>query len=193
MPLDPSTIPVQAFYGIRSERQLMEQLDNHLYCRFVRLSPDDPVWDPTSLMKNPERLQNGNLFTKLMNKSHPQIQVAIVGRAFSVDGTLIEAWASQKSIRPKDGSDDGDAANFHRQKRKNDTHASSSDRKALPHGPRHHREPAWAGMLILANGTAERRSSEGMLKIKVKVTASLPVRTKPMIRPIMRPIFAPST
>ena len=54
-------------------------------------------------------------------------------------------------------------------------------------------EPAWAGMLTLANGTAERRSSEGMLKIKAKVTASLPVRTKPMIRPIMWPIFAPST
>jgi hypothetical protein len=117
---------------------------------------------------------------------------------------LIEVWASQKSFRHKDGSDDGDGANFHGQKRKNDTHASTSDpdvafakpagREAkLSHGPRHHGEPAWAGMLTLANGTAERRSSEGMPKIKAKVTASLPVRTKPMIRPIMWPIFAPST
>jgi transposase len=59
MPLDPSgAIAVQAFYGIRSERQLMEQLDyNRLYCRFVGLSPDDPVWDPTSYTKNRERLQ----------------------------------------------------------------------------------------------------------------------------------------
>ncbi|MGY2909029.1 transposase [Bradyrhizobium sp. URHC0002] len=112
MPLDPSgAIPVQAFYGIRSERQLMKQLDNHLYCRSVRLSPDDPVWDPTSFTKNRERLQNGNMFTKLMNENHPQI----------------EACASQKNLRLKDGSDDGDGANFHGQKRKNDTHASTSD------------------------------------------------------------------
>jgi hypothetical protein len=53
----------------------MEQLDyNRLYCWFVALSPDDPVWDPTSFTKNRERLQNGNVFTKLMNKNHPQIK-----------------------------------------------------------------------------------------------------------------------
>jgi hypothetical protein len=63
----------------------------------------------------------------------------------------------------------------------------------LSHRPRHRGEPAWTGMLTLANGTAERRASEGMLKINAKVTASLPVRTKPMTRPIMWPIFAPST
>jgi hypothetical protein len=116
-----------------------------------------------------------------MNKNHPQIKSLLSDEHFRWTGTLIEAWASQKSFRPKDGSDDGDGANFHGQKRKNDTHARTSDPdsrlckarraggKALPHGPRHHGEPAWAGMLTLANGTAERRASEGMLKIKAKV------------------------
>src|SRR3954452_21717808 len=166
-----SALLLQVFYGIRSERQLMEQLDyNLLYRWFVGLSPDDPVWDPTSFTKNRERLQNGEVFTKFMSKllNHPQVKPLLSDEHFSVDGTLIEAWASQKSLRPKDGSDDGDGENFHGQKRKNDTHASTSDPdsrlrktrraggKALPHGPRHHGEPAWAGMLTLANGTAER-------------------------------------
>ena len=86
----------------------MEQLDyNRLYCWFVGLSPDDPVWDATSFTKNRERLQNGNVFTKLMNKkNHPQIKSLIVGRAFFGGRDLIEAWASQKSFRLKDGSDD---------------------------------------------------------------------------------------
>src|SRR5215475_14102361 len=125
MPVDSSgAIDAQVFYGIRSGRRLMEQLDyNRLYCWFVGLSPDDPVWDPTRFTENRERLQNGDVFTKLMNKNHPQIK----GRAFSVDGTLIEAWASQKSFRHKDGSDDGNGANFHGQRCKNDTHASISD------------------------------------------------------------------
>jgi transposase len=74
MPLDPSgAIAVQAFYGIRSERQLMEQLDyNRLYCWFVGCRRSGR--DPTSFTKNRERLQNGNVFTKLMNKNHPQIK-----------------------------------------------------------------------------------------------------------------------
>jgi transposase len=88
MPLDPSgAIAVQAFYGIRSERQLMEQLDyNHLYCWFVGLSPDEPIWDPTSFTKNRERLQNGNVFTKLMNKNHPQIKSRLSDEHFRWTG-----------------------------------------------------------------------------------------------------------
>ncbi|MGY4485443.1 transposase [Bradyrhizobium sp. LM3.2] len=157
-----SALLLQVFYGIRSERQLMEQLDyNLLYRWFVGLSPDDPVWDPTTFTKNRERLQNGDVFTKFMTRllNHSQVQPLLSDEHFSVDGTLIEAWASQKSFRPKDGSgDDDDGANFHGQKRKNDTHASTSDpdsrlyRKggrtggqALLYGPRHHGEPAWAG------------------------------------------------
>ena len=107
---------------------------------------------------------------------------------FSVDGTLIEAWASHKSFRPKDGSGDDDGgADFHGQQRKNDTHAAppiptanSTARppargEALLYGPRHHGEPAWlavAGMVTLANGTAERRASQIMLKAKAKEAAA---------------------
>ena len=109
-----SALLLQVFYGIRSERQLMEQLDyNLLYRWFVGLSPDDPVWDPTTFTKNRERLQNGDVFTKFMTRllNHPQVKPLLSDEHFSVDGTLIEAWASQKSFRPKDGSGDDDGAN----------------------------------------------------------------------------------
>ena len=157
-----SALLLQVFYGIRSERQLMEQLDyNLLYRWFVGLSPDDPVWDPSVFTKNRDRLQDGEVFAKFMTKllHHPQVKPLLSDEHFSVDGTLIEAWASQKSFRPKDGSGDDDGgANFHGQKRKNDTHASTSrfrlpalpqsrrpGGEALLYGPRHHGEPAWAG------------------------------------------------
>jgi len=126
-----SALLLQVFYGIRSERQLMEQLDyNLLYRWFVGLSPDDPVWDPTVFTKNRDRLHNGEVFAKFMTKllHHPQVKPLLSDEHFSVDGTLIEAWASQKSFRPKDGSGDDDGgANFHGQQRKNDTHASTTD------------------------------------------------------------------
>src|SRR5499426_1265669 len=91
---------LQVLYSIRSERQLMEQLDyNLLYRWFVGLSPDDPVWDPTVFTKNRDRLQNGEVFAKFMTKllNHPQVKPLLSDEHFSVDGTLIEAWASQKS------------------------------------------------------------------------------------------------
>jgi transposase len=182
-----SALLLQVFYGIRSERQLMEQLDyNLLYRWFVGLSPDDPVWDPTTFTKNRARLQNGEVFMKFMSKllNHPQVNPLLSDEHFSVDGTLIEAWASQKSFRPKDGGDGGDGANFHGQKRKNDTHASTSDpdsrlyRKAagreaklsyMGHVTMENRHGlAVAGMVTQANGTAERRASEIMLKAKSK-------------------------
>ena len=137
-----SALLLQVFYGIRSERQLMEQLDyNLLYRWFVGLSPDDPVWDPTTFTKNRDRLQNGDVFTKFMTRllNHPQVKPLLSDEHFSVDGTLIEAWASQKKFCPKDGSgDDDDGANFHGQKRKNDTHASTSapGQQALSQGGR---------------------------------------------------------
>ena len=110
---------------------LMEQLNyNLMYRWFVGLSPDDPVWDPTTFTKNRDRLQNGEVFAKFMTKllNHPQVKPLLSDEHFSVDGTLIEAWASHKSFRPKDGSGDEDGgANFHGQQRKNDTHASTSD------------------------------------------------------------------
>jgi transposase len=183
-----SALLLQVFYSIRSERQLMEQLDyNLLYRWFVGLSPDDPVWDPTVFTKNRDRLQSGEMFAKFMSKllHHPQVKPLLSDQHFSVDGTLIEAWASQKSFRPKDGSGDADGgANFHGQKRKNDTHASTTDpdsrlyRKAagreaklsyMGHATMENRHGlAVAGMVTLATGTAERRASETMLKARAK-------------------------
>src|SRR2546428_12038764 len=126
-----SALLLQVFYGIRSERQLMEQLDyNLLYRWFVGLSPDDPVWDPTTFTKNRDRLEKGEVFAKFMAKllNHPDVKPLLSDEHFSVDGTLIEAWASHKSFRPKDGSGDDDGgADFHSQRRKNDTHASTTD------------------------------------------------------------------
>ena len=167
-----SALLLQAFYGIRSERQLMEQLDyNLLYRWFVGLSPDDPVWNGTTFTKK--------FMTRLLNL--PEVKPLLSDEHFSVDGTLIEAWASHKSFRPKDGSDD-DGANFHGQKRKNDTHESVTDpdsrlyRKAqgreaklcyMGHAMMENRNGlAVAGQVTQANGTAERRASERMLKAK---------------------------
>jgi len=183
-----SALLLQVFYGIRSERQLMEQLGyNFLYRWFVGLSLDDPVWDPSVFTKNRDRLQNGEVFTKFMSQllNHPRVKPLLSDEHFSVDGTLIEAWASQKSFRPKDGSGDEDGgANFHGQRRKNDTHASTTDpdcrlyRKAagrearlcyMGHATMENRHGlAVAGVVTLANGTAERRASETMLKAKAK-------------------------
>jgi transposase len=181
-----SALLIQVFYGVRSERQLMEQLDyNLLYRWFVGLSPDDPVWDPTTFTKNRERLQRGEVFEKFMTKllNHPEVKPLLSDEHFSVDGTLIEAWASHRSFRPKDGSE-GDGSNFHGQRRKNDTHESTSDpesrlyRKAagreaklsyMGHATMENRHGlAVAGMVTLANGTAERRAAEAMLKAKSK-------------------------
>lgn len=182
-----SALLLQVLYGIRSERQLMEQLDyNLLYRWFVGLSPDDAVWDATSFTKNRDRLNEGKVFERFMATllEHPQVKPLLSNEHFSVDGTLIEAWASHKSFRPKDGSDDGDGANFHGQARKNDTHASTTDpesrlyRKArgrearlsyMGHAVMENRHGlAVDGRLTQANGTAERRAAEAMLKRKAK-------------------------
>lgn len=182
-----SALLLQVFYGIRSERQLMEQLDyNLLYRWFVGLSPDDPAWDATTFTKNRERLQSGDIFQKFMTRllDHPQVKPLLSDEHFSVDGTLIEAWASQKSFRPKDGSDDTDGTNFRGQQRKNDTHASVTDpesrlyRKAagreaklsyMGHAVMENRHGlAVAGRVTQADGTAERRTAEAMLKARQK-------------------------
>src|SRR5438132_1509960 len=124
-----SALLLQVFYGLRSERQLMEQLNYNLLFRwFVGLSPDDPVWDATTFTKNRDRLQRGDVFRKFMERllDHPKVKPLLSDEHFSVDGTLIEAWASHKSFQPKDGSDDGDGSNFHGQRRKNGKHRSSA-------------------------------------------------------------------
>jgi len=184
-----SALLLQVLYGVRSERQLMEQLDYNLLFRwFVGLAPDAPVWVPTTFTKNRERLQEGDIFERFMTTllHHPQVKPLLSDEHFSVDGTLIEAWASQKSFKPKDGSDNGDGSNFHGQKRKNDTHASTSDpdsrlyRKAagresklcyMGHALMENRHGlAVGGVVTLAQGTAERRASEKRLKAKAKET-----------------------
>jgi transposase len=183
-----SALLLQALYGIRSERQLMEQLNyNLLYRWFAGLSPDDRVWDPTTFTKNRDRLQQGDVFQKFMIKllNLPAVKPLLSDDHFSVDGTLIEAWASQKSFRPKDGSDeDSGGANFHGQKRKNETHASTTDLESRLYRKAAGREAklcymgqvtmenrhglAVAGMVTQANGRAEREAAEMMLEAKAK-------------------------
>ena len=184
-----SALLLQAFYGLRSERQLMEQLDyNLLFRRFVGLSPDAPVWVPTTFTKNRERLQEGDVFQQFMTAllNHAQVKPLLSDEHFSVDGTLIEAWASFKSFKPKDGSDDSDGSNFHKQKRGNDTHASTTDpdcrlyRKAqgreaklcyMGHALMENRNGLAVGAQVtLASGTAERKASEAMLGAKTRET-----------------------
>lgn len=182
-----SALLLQALYGLRSERQLMEQLDYNLLFRwFVGLSPDDRVWDATSFTKNRERLQQGQVFDKFMAKllEQPTVRPLLSDEHFSVDGTLIEAWASHKSFKPKDGDKDDDGSNFHGQKRKNDTHASTSDPAAKLYRKATGREArlsymghvvmenrnglAVAGKISQADGTAERRASEALLKRRAR-------------------------
>ena len=130
---------LQAFYTIRSERQLMEQLDyNLLYRWFVGLGVDEPVWVPTVFTKNRDRLLEADIARKFLAElmDHQQLRGLLSDEHFSVDGTQIAAWASMKSFKAKDGSSDppGSGRNgecdFHGEKRSNATHASSTDPKA---------------------------------------------------------------
>jgi transposase len=127
---------LQAFYTIRSERQLVERIDFDLLFRwFVGLGMDDPVWDATTFTKNRDRLLAGEIATKFLAcvLAQPKVAALLSTEHFSVDGTLLEAWASTKSFRPKDGSGpppDGGRngeQDFHGQKRSNETHASTTD------------------------------------------------------------------
>ena len=132
---------LQAFYSIRSERQLMERLEFDLLFRwFVGLGVDDEVWNHSTFSKNRDRLLEGDVAAKFMSVvlDQPRVKRLLSTDHFSVDGTLIEAWASMKSFKPKDGSDkppprDGGRnreADFHGQKRLNATHASTTDPEA---------------------------------------------------------------
>jgi transposase len=127
---------LQAFYSIRSERQLMEQLDYNLLFRwFVGLGVDDAVWDHSTFSKNRDRLLDADVAAKFLEAvlRHAKVKGFLSDEHFSVDGTLVEAWASMKSLRAKDGSDEppgpgrNGERNFHGQTRSNDTHASTTD------------------------------------------------------------------
>lgn len=120
---------LQVFYSIRSERQLMEQIQYNLLFRwFVGLAMDDAVWVPTVFSKNRERLIEHDVVVALFNEVLTQADQEgwLSGEHFSVDGTLIQAWAGHKSFVRKD-DDDGDGSDFRGQARSNDTHASTTD------------------------------------------------------------------
>lgn len=153
---------VQAFYSVRSERQLMEQLDYNLLFRwFVGLAMDAPVWDVTVFTKNRERLLAGEIAAKFMAAvlGQRRIKTLLSDEHFSVDGTLIEAWASLKSFRPKDGSGEppgpgrNGERNFHGEKRSNETHASTSDPEArlARKGDGQGSRMAYAGHFLMEN------------------------------------------
>ncbi len=103
--------------------------------------------------------------TKLLN--HPQVKPLLSDEHFSVDGTLIEAWASQKSFRAKDGSGDGDGANFHKEKRRNDTHASTSDPDSRLYRKAAGRE---AKLCYMGHATMENRHGLAVAGLVTKAT-----------------------
>jgi transposase len=124
---------LQVFYSIRSERLLMEQLDYNLLFRwFVGLEIDDKVWDPTVYTKNRDRLLNQEVAQSFFGQVKQQAAGLMSDEHFTVDGTLIEAWASHKSFQRKDKGDGGPDAgrNFHGEQRRNQTHESKTDPEA---------------------------------------------------------------
>ena len=128
---------LQAFYSIRSERQLMERLEYDLLFRwFVGIGVDAAVWDHSVFSKNRDRLLEGDIAAKFLAAvlDQPQVKKLLSTEHFTVDGTLIEAWASLKSFKPRDGSDEPPAGggrnaetDFHGEKRSNETHVSTTD------------------------------------------------------------------
>jgi transposase len=129
---------LQAFYSIRSERQLMERLEYDLLFRwFVGIGVDEAAWDHSTFSKNRDRLLDGDIAAKFLAAvlAQPRVKRLLSTDHFSVDGTLIEAWASLKSFKPRDGSDNeppagggrNAEADFHGERRGNETHASTTD------------------------------------------------------------------
>jgi transposase len=181
---------LQVFYTVRSERLLMEQLDYNLLFRwFVGLSMDDEIWDATVFCKNRERLLEGDVarlfFEKVLGQARQHHLLS--NEHFTVDGTLIEAWAGQKSFKKKTGDkqqppdDRGNpTVNFHGEQRRNDTHQSTTDPNARLYrkGPGKPSQLCYMGHVLMDNrhglatdavvthatGTAERDAALKMLK-----------------------------
>jgi transposase len=154
---------LQVLYTIRSERMLMEQLQYNLLFRwFVGLNADDPVWVPSVFSKNRDRLMESDVAQRFFEQVLQQAEAAQLtsDEHFSVDGTLIEAWASQKSFQRKDRpeqpppDDPGNpTVNFHGEKRSNDTHESTTDpeaRLARKSGG-HESKLAYCGNVLIEN------------------------------------------
>jgi transposase len=153
---------LQLLYSIRSERQLIEQLDYNLLFRwFVGLSMDDPVWDPTVFTKNRERLLRGDIARAFFERVVAQAQARelLSAEHFTVDGTLIEAWAGLKSFKPKGEAagppdDPGNpTVNFHGERRRNATHASTTDPEArlMRKGNQREAKLSYQGHVLMEN------------------------------------------
>jgi len=170
---------LQIFYSVRSERMLMEQLNYNLLFRwFVGLEMDEPVWNHAVFSKNRERLLNQEVAQAFFSRVLAQAKEHLSDEHFTVDGTLIEAWASQKSFQKKGGGD-GDGAQFRGEKRTNETHESKTDPEAKLYRKGHGQEAKLGylghvmmenrnglivdAMLTQADGTAERDAGLMML------------------------------
>jgi len=164
---------LQAFYSIRSERQLMERLEYDLLFRwFVGLGVDDAVWDHSTFSTNRDRLLDGDIAAKFLAAvlAQPRVKRLLSNEHFSVDGTLVEAWASMKSFKPKslpstrsgdgsDGDNDGGGRNaladFKGERRSNATHASTTD----PDARLYRKGPGMeARLCFIGHGLMENRS-----------------------------------
>ena len=181
---------LQIFFSIRSERLLMEMLAYNLLFRwFVGMNMDEDVWVPTVYSKNRDRLLAGNIAEVFFDEVLAEAKDAnlLSDEHFTVDGTLIEAWAGMKSFRPKDGSGAGPSdsdpgnptVNFHGEKRSNDTHESTTDPEALlaRKGDGKEAKLSYAGHVLMENrnglivntrltqatGTCEREASLEMV------------------------------
>src|SRR4030043_1590423 len=182
---------LQVLYTIRSERMLMEQMDYNLLFRwFVGMSMDDPIWDPTVFTKNRQRLLEGEIarafFTEVLALASEKNLTS--DEHFTVDGTLIEAWAGQKSFRKRPqgsakGPDDPGASageDFHGDTRTNATHQSTTDPQAKLYrkGPGKEAKLGYMGHVLMENrnglvvgacltqatGTAEREAAEALIR-----------------------------
>ena len=181
---------LQVLFSVRSERQLMEQVHYNLLFRwFIGLAMDDAVWVPTVFTKNRERLIEHDAVIKFFNEvvAIAQQRDLLSGEHFSVDGTLIQAWAGHKSFVPKDDDERGDGGNgdntsssgdFKGQRRSNDTHASTTDGDArlyrkgntaselryMGHTLSDNRHGLIASaMVTTADGFAEREAAKAMI------------------------------
>ena len=180
---------LQVLYTVRSERLLMEELNYNLLLRwFVGLNMDDPVWHPTTFTKNRDRLLAGDVAAAFFDAVRAQARAAglLSDEHFTVDGTQLEAWASLKSFQPRDAEpgeppdDPGNpTVNFRGERRRNATHASTTDPEAMLHrkGPGKEAKLAYLGHVLLdhrhglvanvwathATGTAERDAAVVLL------------------------------
>jgi transposase len=179
---------LQAFFSVRSERMLMEQINYNLLFRwFVGLPMDADVWHATVFTHNRDRLLQTQVAREFLATllSLPRVEKLLSNEHFSVDGTLIQAWASMKSFRPKDGSGEppgpgrNSERNFHKEKRSNETHASTTDPDARLYRKADGRESrlcfighvlmenrnglAVDAALTCATGTAEREAALAMV------------------------------